>query len=437
MTITAHPVAPEEIMALLDRELSAAQAESVSAHVAVCSECQSFANSLSQTSQRVATWTVSAASKNPLFENRLVESARNASSRERSITSIRPGAFLRRHWILTAASSAVVVGALFMVTGRSLRAPHNFPVDLARTDNARGMDNIGVDGQPITDQQTTIFSNQTPEASRKGTLGKLAALSPGVAADRNGALGATIGGLRGAEQLQLTPMIARTVSLFISTKDFNASRASLDAILARHHGYAASLSANTEQNAARSLQASLRIPAAELNAAVSELKLLGRVENEAQNGEEVTQQHADLVARLKNSRETEQRLQAILQQRTGKIKDVLAVEQEVARVRGQIEQMEAEQKSLEHRVDFATIDLKLTEEYKAQLNPPSPSISTRFHNAFVAGYRDAVETIVSILLFFAEYGPSLLIWLALLFPAGWLLWRRWRRSYALASNLAQ
>jgi hypothetical protein len=233
--------------------------------------------------------------------------------------------------------------------------------------------------------------------------------------------------------IQRRPMIARTFSLSIIAKDFSASRALLDVILARHHGYAASLAVSTEQNSARSLQASLRIPAAELNAAIIELKSLGRVQNETQNGEEVTQQHADLVARLKNSHETEARLQDILRNRTGKISDILAVEQEIARVRGEIEQMEAEQKSLEHRVDFATIDLKLSEEYKAHLDSPSPSVATRFHNAFVAGYRSAAETIIGILLFFAEYGPALLIWLLIFFPIPWLLWRRWRRSVAIAS----
>src|SRR5580704_16717292 len=215
---------------------------------------------------------------------------------------------------------------------------------------------------------------------------------------------------------QQTPMIARTVTLSIVVKDFGFSRTALDAILARHHGYAASLNASTQQNAARSLQASLRIPAGELNAAVAELKSLGQVEKESQNGEEVTQQHADLVARLKNSRETEQRLQAILLQRTGKISDVLAVEQEIARVRGEIEQMEAEQKGLEHRVAFATVDLNLAEEYQAQINSPSSSTSTRFHNAVVTGYRDALETVIGIVLFFAHVTPSLLVWLALLLP---------------------
>jgi hypothetical protein len=80
-------------------------------------------------------------------------------------------------------------------------------------------------------------------------------------------------------------MIARTVTLSIMVKDFSFSRTTLDAILARHHGYAASLNASTQPNAARFLQASLRIPAGELNAAVAELKSLGQLENESQNGE--------------------------------------------------------------------------------------------------------------------------------------------------------
>jgi hypothetical protein len=226
------------------------------------------------------------------------------------------------------------------------------------------------------------------------------------------------------------PMIARTASLSIIVKDFAASRNSLDAILARYQGYAASLTVNSPQESARSLQASLRIPAPQLAAAVAELKALGSVEGETQNGEEVTQQHADLVARLKNSAETEQRLQAILTERTGKIGDVLSVEQEIARVRGEIEQMEAEQKNLEHRVDFATIDLKLSEEYKAKLDSATPSISTQIHNAAVNGYRNVADTLLSIVLFFAEFGPVLTFWLLVLAVPATLLWRRWRHATA-------
>lgn len=164
--------------------------------------------------------------------------------------------------------------------------------------------------------------------------------------------------------------------------------------------------------------------------AVADLKTLGRVENESQSGEEITQQHTDLAARLKNSRETEQRFRTILRQRTGNVAEVLQVEEGIARVRGDIERMEAEQKVLEHRVDFATVELQLTEEYRAQLNPPAASVSTRIHNAFVAGYRNTSETALGIVLFFAEYGPALLIWLMIFLLPLIFVWRRYRKALA-------
>jgi chromosome segregation ATPase len=225
-------------------------------------------------------------------------------------------------------------------------------------------------------------------------------------------------------------MIARSAALTIVVKDFAASRADLDAILARHHGYAAQLTVNTPENDSRSFQASLRIPAPELSAALGELRALGRVEVETQSGEEVTQQHADLVARLENSRETEQRLRDLLAQRTGKIDEVLQVEEAIDRVRGEIEGMEADQKTLEHRVDFATVDLQLNEEYKEKLNPQSASVSTSMRNAFVAGLRHASGALLGIVLFLEESGPVLLIWAVILGIPAILVWRRYRKAHA-------
>jgi hypothetical protein len=276
-------------------------------------------------------------------------------------------------------------------------------------------------------------------------------MKPGIAADSNGLFQSSTGfgvaggasrtspgdlpeagrAIRSIPTLQ-EPMIARVVSLSIVTRDFAGSRTSLDAILARRRGYAAELSVNTPQNAPRSLQAALRIPAAELSSAVADLKMLGRVENEAQSGEEVTQQHTDLVARLKTSRETERRFQVILQQRTGDVAQVLQVEEGIARVRGDIERMEAEQKNLEHRVEFASVNLQLIEEYKASLNAPAASISTRIHNAMVAGFKNVSETVLGILLFFFEAGPSMLLAALILLAPAWLLWRRYRRALVSA-----
>jgi len=115
------------------------------------------------------------------------------------------------------------------------------------------------------------------------------------------------------------------------------------------------------------------------------------------------------------------------------VKDVLEVEQEIARVRGEIEQMESEQQTLEHRVDFAAIDLKLAEEYKAQLTTPAPSVGMQLRNSIVDGFRTAFQSLLALVLFLAESCPTLMLWLMILsFPA-WLLWRRYQRSLTAGS----
>jgi hypothetical protein len=430
MSTSTHPVAPEEIMALLEGELPGDRMESTAAHMEACAECRELAGTLHGASRLLSNWTIPPQPESFEFDGIVAEAASRVSSTGRSANEFRLVPHFRRHWILAAASSATATAALLMFgftgTMRMAKAPqaHSHAVDLARTTDQIS----GIVEQPGRAGPEDRFSRAVGPSGSPTTLGRLEAegrsLTKAIGANRPS---------QAVDQPKLGPMIARTVSLWLIATDFSSSRASLDAILARHHGYAASLTASTEQNSALSLTASLRIPAGELNAAVLELKSLGRVQNESQNGEEVTQQHADLVARLKNSRETEARLQDILRNRTGKISDILMVEQEIARVRGEIEQMEAEQKSLEHRVDFATVELKLSEEYKAHLGSPSPSVATRFHNALVAGYRDAAETIIGILLLLAEDGPTLLIWLLILVPIPWLLWRRWRRGVGMAS----
>ncbi len=221
-------------------------------------------------------------------------------------------------------------------------------------------------------------------------------------------------------------MIARTASLTIVAKDFEAARGALERIVSQRQGYIAELTTTSPKEAARTLAATLRIPAPQLNAALGELKALGRVEQETQAGEEVTKQYTDLVARLKNSRATEQRLVDILRQRPGKVSEVLEVEQEIARVRGEIEQMEADRKSLETRVQFAIVKLQASEEYKAQLQVTPTSTGTRLRNALVGGYRDAAENAIGLVLFLLGTGPALLLWLAVLYWPARFAWRRWR-----------
>jgi hypothetical protein len=401
-------------MALLDGELSVSEAQEVSAHLKDCAQCAMIAEQFRATSQMLSRWEVEAAPA-------ALEDAINAKANVHPVafksvvklrSTLRSTGFRGRK-VLAIGSGAVALMALLMVAVflPSNRKPLRPPF---LEDRARG--NI----QPGKVDEQRRFDRLDQFARLHESMGAAAQDEVMMATSANAAFG----------QLEAAslpaPMIARAASLTITVKNVEASRSSLDAILARHHGYPAQLNVNSPENGPRGFQASLRIPAGELLPAIGEIKGLGRLENESQSGEDVTRQHADVAARLKTARETEERFRAILQQRTGKISDVLEVEQSIARLRGEIESMEAEQKTLEHRVDFASVEIQMAEEYKAQLSSPN-SVSTRIYNAFVAGYHNATETLLGFLLFFEEYGPSLVIWLVILALPILLVWRRYKR----------
>ena len=90
--------------------------------------------------------------------------------------------------------------------------------------------------------------------------------------------------------------------------------------------------------------------------------------------------------------------------------------------------MEAERKLLTTRVDFATITTTLTEEFKAQAQLVPNSLGTRFRNATIDGYQSVVNDVVELLLFLVSYGPSILLWGALIFFPTRFFWRRWKRK---------
>ncbi len=225
-------------------------------------------------------------------------------------------------------------------------------------------------------------------------------------------------------------MVERTASLSITVKEMDAARAAIEDIEKRHHGYFADLNTEGQSEAGRTLSASLRVPASELDATLGELRKLGHLDEEKQGGEEVSQQHVDLYARRQNARNTEKRLTDLLTKRADKLKDVLDVDRELASTREEIERMEAQLRNMEKQVSYASIDVKLREEYKPALNLAPPAMGTRLRNALVDGYKSAMESALGLVLFVFQEGPTILFWLLLLFfPARWT----WRKLRAVAA----
>jgi hypothetical protein len=154
----------------------------------------------------------------------------------------------------------------------------------------------------------------------------------------------------------------------------------------------------------------VRVPAAAFEAFVDEVSALGTVKYQSEATEDVTQQHVDLAARLENLRAEEKRLREFFDAAKN-VNEMLAIEQELSRVRGEIESLDAQVEYLERQAAMATVTIELTEP-KPVVRPDGESWG--FADAITNGFRGAAGVIKIAITALIATSPLWLTGLALL-----------------------
>lgn len=113
--------------------------------------------------------------------------------------------------------------------------------------------------------------------------------------------------------------------------------------------------------AASSAAMELRVPPAQAMGVVTWLGAIGTVESRRVLASDVSKTLFDQQIALDNLKITLTRLQKLAEE-SGPITDLLEIERELKRVRGEIEEVEGEQRWLLDRVEFATISVTLSHE---------------------------------------------------------------------------
>lgn len=103
-----------------------------------------------------------------------------------------------------------------------------------------------------------------------------------------------------------------------------------------------------------------RVPVERFEETRTLIRSLGlKVVSEATTGQDVTEQYVDTEARLKNLRASEEQFVAIMKQAV-KVEEVLQVQQQLERVRGQIEQAQGRMQYLERSAKLATFSVTVS-----------------------------------------------------------------------------
>jgi len=416
-----HAFQPEEVMAYLDGELEPKRAAELAAHLDRCDECRMVSAQLRQVSERLLDFEVEPC---PAVMEKIVLAALEASEpRAKQValdaTKREPRAWRRllANRYVWAAACVLILAVAGTTVLRSLVAP-TVVIDRMSGEGLTGGDS----GTPYVAKVETTQEAEQELARRR----EEAQVSESLERSPEAAPPAKPSEDTLAAPQPAGPMIAQTASLTITAVDYDAASAALERLATSHGGYVQKLSADAQSGTSRELTATLRVPAKNLDAFLEGLRKLGHVDQESRENEEVTDEYVDLQARLKSAHASEQRLLDLLATRTGKLENVLDAERELARIRGEIESMEGQRIVLAHRVDYATVDVDLREEYREQIHTGSSLTRTKIWNAVVDGVRNLEDEAVSLTVFAFAYGPSILFWLAIIVVPGWFGWRRFR-----------
>ncbi len=215
-------------------------------------------------------------------------------------------------------------------------------------------------------------SAASPFSAVGGPVAEPSAAAAPAAAARDQALGSTNAGAAGGTTPSVGtgpgpvgapdvggPLIVRTGQLDLQVPDLDTAIRDAESAVAAVGGYVAGSQRSGEADAA-SASVMFRIPAARWTEALDALRKLGtKVLAEQTSSQEVTAQVVDLGARLANLRVTETALQGIMDKAT-KIPDVLAVQEQLTGVRQQIEELTAQQQTLQDQAALGTLTVNFT-----------------------------------------------------------------------------
>ncbi|MEM0927359.1 MAG: DUF4349 domain-containing protein [Planctomycetota bacterium] len=155
----------------------------------------------------------------------------------------------------------------------------------------------------------------------------------------------------------------------------------LPTLLDTHQAFVAERRTDRRHGDHRHGEWKLRVPVENYRSMMSGLSSLGFAKSKDERTEDVTEAYVDLEARISNKQKLETRLVEMLDERSGKLADLLQLERELARVREEIERMQGRMRVLNDQTSLATIELDVSERQTYE-PPAAPGLGDRIAMAW-------------------------------------------------------
>jgi hypothetical protein len=172
-------------------------------------------------------------------------------------------------------------------------------------------------------------------------------------------------------------------------------------------------------------QAVIRVPNTEFGGCIERISTLGKVTNRSTYGNDITLQYMDTETHLKSKQVQQERLIEILA-KAERVEDILNIENELNRVRTEIESYGTQLRGWDNLVQYSTISIYMTEVEPRDTQVSALKVDNiwdRMKRGFIRttnALMDMVEMII--------VGIGYALPVAILIGSGYFVWRRLRNS---------
>lgn len=211
----------------------------------------------------------------------------------------------------------------------------------------------------------------------------------------------------------------------VQTTDYPAAETALEALVERCGGYfeyqETSGGGYYESAARRWGSFTIRVPKEQYDAFTGSVGEVGHVVSQSGSAEDVGQNYSDIELRLQTQRTKQERLLALLE-KAATMEDIISLENALSETEYQIEQYTSDLKRYDSLIDFATIELRLTEV---------APLGARVASAFGEGLHSFGDGLGNLAVWLAYHAVGVAALLAVLMGAGLAVRRRLRKRGAV------
>jgi hypothetical protein len=210
------------------------------------------------------------------------------------------------------------------------------------------------------------------------------------------------------EPEKIQRQIIYTARLNLVVEEFDGVPERVGQLASSHSGIVANSTLEGSSGSPRSGIWTIRVPVRQYGTFLEAAKAIGEFQSLTTESQEVTAEYYDVKARIANKQLQEKRLLELLENGTGKLEDILAVEDQLARVREEIERMQGHMRVLKDLTAFSTITLTVN-EIKGYKPPEAPTFGNRIARAWSGTLDALLSTGQNLVIGIVAVGPWLVI----------------------------